>query len=102
MPLSIGVLALQGDVREHLHALRRLGVEAMPVRRLDELERIDGLILPGGESTTMIKLAALFGLLDPLRARIRAGLPAFGTCAGMTCDTRGSTRVGSWLFNKAC
>jgi 5'-phosphate synthase pdxT subunit len=83
VPLSIGVLALQGDVREHLHALRRLGVEAMPVRRLDELERIDGLILPGGESTTMIKLAALFGLLDPLRARIRAGLPAFGTCAGM-------------------
>jgi len=80
---TIGVLALQGDVREHLHALAGLGVEALTVRRPAELERCDGLILPGGESTTMIKLARAFELLEPLRERIRGGLPAFGTCAGM-------------------
>ncbi|HWJ65429.1 MAG TPA: pyridoxal 5'-phosphate synthase glutaminase subunit PdxT [Nocardioides sp.] len=82
MPV-IGVFALQGDVREHLQALTALGVEAVRVRRPEELERCDGLVLPGGESTTMVKLARTFGLLEPLRARVAAGMPTFGTCAGM-------------------
>jgi pyridoxal 5'-phosphate synthase pdxT subunit len=79
----IGVLALQGDVREHLAALREQGAEAVPVRRPGELAAVDGLVLPGGESTAIVKLAARFGLLDPLRAAVRAGLPAYGSCAGM-------------------
>jgi 5'-phosphate synthase pdxT subunit len=79
----IGVLALQGDVREHLAVLDRLGENAMAVRRPAELAAVDGLIIPGGESTTMIKLAKIFELYEPLRARIREGLPTFGTCAGM-------------------
>jgi 5'-phosphate synthase pdxT subunit len=79
----IGVLALQGDVREHLAALRAQGAEAMPVRRPEELAGVDGLVLPGGESTTIAKLAARFGLLEPLRQAIRQGLPAYGSCAGM-------------------
>jgi len=79
----IGVLALQGDVREHLAVLDRLGENAMAVRRPAELAAVDGLIIPGGESTTMIKLAKIFELYEPLRARIRDGLPTFGTCAGM-------------------
>ena len=80
---AIGVFALQGDVREHLATLTRLGAEAFPVRRPSELERCDGIVLPGGESTTMAKLARTFDLLDPLRERIAEGMPAFGTCAGM-------------------
>lgn len=80
---SIGVFALQGDVREHLQALARLGVDAFGVRRPEELDRCDGLILPGGESTTMYKLARTFGLLEPLRRRVSEGMPTFGTCAGM-------------------
>ena len=79
----IGVLALQGDVREHLAALREQGAEAVMVRRPEELAAVDGLVLPGGESTTMVKLAARFGLLEPLRAAVRGGLPAYGSCAGM-------------------
>jgi 5'-phosphate synthase pdxT subunit len=79
----IGVLALQGDVREHLAALTTVGAVAEPVRRPAELAEVDGLVIPGGESTTMSKLAAAFGLLEPLRERIRAGLPAYGSCAGM-------------------
>ncbi|MER7969520.1 pyridoxal 5'-phosphate synthase glutaminase subunit PdxT [Streptomyces sp. NPDC096080] len=79
----VGVLALQGDVREHLAALAVTGAVARPVRRAQELDGIDGLVLPGGESTTISKLAVLFGVLDPLRARVRAGLPVYGTCAGM-------------------
>jgi 5'-phosphate synthase pdxT subunit len=81
--LRIGVLALQGDVREHIASLDALGVDAFGVRRAEELERCDGLVIPGGESTTMIKLARNFELLEPLRARVAAGMPAFGTCAGM-------------------
>jgi 5'-phosphate synthase pdxT subunit len=77
------VLALQGDVREHLATLHDLGADAVPVRRPEELAAVDGLVLPGGESTTMVKLAARFGLLAPLRAAVRAGLPAYGSCAGM-------------------
>jgi 5'-phosphate synthase pdxT subunit len=79
----IGVLALQGDVREHLAALREQGAEAVAVRRPEELAAVDGLIVPGGESTTIAKLADRFGLLQPLRAAVREGLPAYGTCAGM-------------------
>lgn len=81
--VTIGVLALQGDVVEHLRALRGCGVRALPVRRPDELDTLDGVVIPGGESTTMTKLAAAFDLLDPLRKRVGAGLPAYGTCAGM-------------------
>ena len=79
----IGVLALQGDVREHLAALAGVDADARPVRRPEELAAVDGLVIPGGESTTMHKLAVLFGLLTPLRERIAAGMPAYGSCAGM-------------------
>lgn len=80
---SIGVFALQGDVREHVQILRTIGVDAFTVRRPDELARCDGLILPGGESTTMAKLSRTFDLFDPLVDRIAGGMPTFGTCAGM-------------------
>lgn len=83
MPATIGVFALQGDVREHLHALERLGVSTLRVRLPEDLERCDALILPGGESSTMDKLARTFGLFEPLKKRIQGGMPAFGTCAGM-------------------
>jgi pyridoxal 5'-phosphate synthase pdxT subunit len=79
----IGVLALQGDVREHLEVLRAQGADAVPVRRPEELAGVDGLVIPGGESTTMYKLADRFGLLEPLRAAVQGGLPAYGSCAGM-------------------
>ncbi|MEW2315372.1 pyridoxal 5'-phosphate synthase glutaminase subunit PdxT [Streptomyces bauhiniae] len=79
----IGVLALQGDVREHLIALAAADAVARPVRRPEELAEVDALVLPGGESTTISKLAVLFGLMEPLRARVRAGLPVYGTCAGL-------------------
>ncbi|GAA2360073.1 pyridoxal 5'-phosphate synthase glutaminase subunit PdxT [Streptomyces carpaticus] len=77
------MLALQGDVREHLAALTGVGAEARPVRRPEELDGVHGLVLPGGESTTISKLATAFGLLEPLRARVRDGLPVYGSCAGM-------------------
>ncbi|SDO61148.1 pyridoxal 5'-phosphate synthase glutaminase subunit PdxT [Actinacidiphila guanduensis] len=80
---TIGVLALQGDVREHLAALAAADAAAVPVRRPEELTGLAGLVIPGGESTTISKLAALFGLTEPLRAAIRAGLPVYGTCAGL-------------------
>ncbi|AZS70797.1 pyridoxal 5'-phosphate synthase glutaminase subunit PdxT [Streptomyces lydicus] len=80
---TIGVLALQGDVREHVKALTDAGALARPVRRAEELDEIDGLVIPGGESTTMSKLAVVFGMLEPLRAFVRAGKPVYGTCAGM-------------------
>jgi len=79
----IGVLALQGDVREHVAMLRGLGAEAAPVRRQGELAELDGLVMPGGESTTMAKLARIFDLTDPLRQAVKDGLPVLGTCAGM-------------------
>lgn len=81
--LRVGVLALQGDVREHLETLRSLGADAVAVRRPEELAAVDGLVLPGGESTTISKLARAFDLLAPLQERIGGGMPAFGTCAGM-------------------
>lgn len=80
---TIGVLALQGDVREHLAALETCGARAVPVRRRHELDNVDGLVLPGGESTTMGRLLRVFDLLEPLRARLKAGMPAYGSCAGM-------------------
>lgn len=80
---TIGVFALQGDVREHLQTLADLAVPTLAVRRPEELERCDALVIPGGESTTMFKLARTFELFEPLQKRIRSGMPAFGTCAGM-------------------
>lgn len=83
MTHHVGVLALQGDTREHLAALREAGAEASTVRRLAELEAVDALVIPGGESTAMSHLLRAFELLEPLRARIAAGLPCYGSCAGM-------------------
>lgn len=80
---TIGVLALQGDVREHVQALSRLGVDVVTVRRPEEVARVQGLVVPGGESTTMIKLARIFEVADAVSQAVAAGLPAFGTCAGM-------------------
>lgn len=79
----IGVLALQGDVREHLAALDDSGADAVGVRRPEELDKVDGIVIPGGESTTMSWLLQVFELLEPLRERLRGGLPAYGSCAGM-------------------
>ena len=79
----VGVLAYQGDVREHLAALEAAGAEAVEVRTLAELDTVDGLVVPGGESTVIGKLADRYGLLEPLRERATAGLPVLGTCAGM-------------------
>ncbi len=81
--LVVGVLALQGDVREHLQALAACGVAARPVRRPTELDDVDALVIPGGESTTMSKLAVDTGVLEPIRSRIKAGMPGYGSCAGM-------------------
>ena len=80
---TVGVLALQGDVREHLAALEAAGAQACTVRRPEELAAVDGLVVPGGESTTISKLAVAFGLMEPLRERVRAGMPVYGSCAGM-------------------
>ena len=79
----VGVLALQGDVPEHLRALEAVGAAPVAVRRPDELDRIGGLVIPGGESTTLWRLSVAFDMLDPLRKLISEGLPAFGSCAGM-------------------
>ncbi|WP_373312158.1 pyridoxal 5'-phosphate synthase glutaminase subunit PdxT [Asanoa siamensis] len=79
----IGVFALQGDVREHAHALTACGAVARPIRRPAELDDVDGLIIPGGESTTMSKLAIEFGLYDPIAKRLADGMPVYGSCAGM-------------------
>ena len=80
---AVGVLALQGDTREHLAALREAGAEPIVVRRPGELESVDALVIPGGESTTRSHLLREFGLLEPLRARLADGMPAYGSCAGM-------------------
>lgn len=81
--IVIGVLALQGDVREHLYALESAGAQAIPVRREPELDAVDALVIPGGESTTMDKLVRAFDLLEPIRQRVKEGMPAYGSCAGM-------------------
>jgi pyridoxal 5'-phosphate synthase pdxT subunit len=80
---TIGVLAVQGDVREHLYAVEQAGAVGMRVRRPEELARVDGLVIPGGESTTMDKLVRAFDLQAPLVERLRSGMPAYGSCAGM-------------------
>lgn len=80
---TIGVLALQGDVREHAVALEAVGAAAVPVRREVELAAVDGLVIPGGESTVIDRLLRVFELFEPLRARIGEGLPVYGSCAGM-------------------
>lgn len=80
---QVGVLALQGDTREHLAALREAGAEASTIRRRAELDAVEALVIPGGESTTISLLLREFGLLDPLRERLAAGMPAYGSCAGM-------------------
>ncbi len=81
--MTIGVLALQGDFREHLAMFSLIGAEAVEVRTPTELEAVDGLVIPGGESTTIGRLAAMYGLIEPIRTRCSNGMPAFGTCAGM-------------------
>lgn len=83
MALPIGVLALQGDVREHANALSAIGIESKLVRTIQELEQVGGLILPGGESTTIQKLATIFHLFEPIKSKIANGFPVFGTCAGL-------------------
>jgi 5'-phosphate synthase pdxT subunit len=82
-PARVGVLALQGDVREHLRALAAAGAQPAEVRRPHELAGLDGLVLPGGESTTIGRLLRIFELLDPLRTAVAEGLPVYGSCAGM-------------------
>ncbi|MBI3213113.1 MAG: pyridoxal 5'-phosphate synthase glutaminase subunit PdxT [Mycobacterium sp.] len=79
----VGVLALQGDTREHLAALTAAGAQAVTVRRPEELDAVDGLVIPGGESTAISHLLRVFDLLEPLRARLADGMPAYGSCAGM-------------------
>jgi 5'-phosphate synthase pdxT subunit len=81
--MKVGVLALQGDVREHVHALDSVGAAPVPVKDRGELDSVDGLIIPGGESTTIGKLLVRFGLLDPLKERVADGMPVYGTCAGL-------------------
>jgi len=88
LPIRIGVLALQGSFSEHIEALHKLGVETIEVRLAAELETVDGLIMPGGESTTVLKLLDEYGIRDPLLERIAAGLPILGTCAGTVCLAR--------------
>ena len=81
--MKVGVLALQGDVREHIDSLLSCEVEAVPVRRASEIESIDALVLPGGESTTIAQLAEVFGIFDLIKNKINSGMPVYGSCAGM-------------------
>jgi len=83
LSVTVGVLGLQGDVVEHLAALRAAGADALEVKTQADLARVDGLVIPGGESTTVMKLLARFGLDEPIVARVRAGMPLWGTCMGM-------------------
>ena len=83
MSPKIGVLALQGDVREHQAALQAFGAQSVEVKTADQLNLVDGLIIPGGESTTIAKLARIFDLFEPIQQAIKGGLPVFGTCAGL-------------------
>ena len=81
--MKVGVLALQGDVREHIQSLSACNVEAVAVRRAEEIESIDALVLPGGESTTIAQLAEVFGIFDLIKNKIKNGMPVYGSCAGM-------------------
>ncbi len=89
--MRVGVLALQGDFREHLAVLAELGHDGVEVRTEDELADVDALIIPGGESTTIGRLATIYGLIEPLRQRIEDGMPVLGTCAGMIFLAAGTT-----------
>jgi len=97
---SIGVLALQGDVAEHLRALDECGAKSFPVKDFADLEKCDGLVIPGGESTTISKLARTFELFNPIRKKIEAGLPIYGSCAGMIllADRVNDAMVGQETF----
>lgn len=97
---TVGVLALQGDFREHIAVITALGARAVPIRRASELDDIDGLIIPGGESTVIDKLSRNFGLAEPLTAAIAGGLPVYGTCAGliMLSDTVLDSVAGQQSF----
>ena len=86
--MRIGVLALQGAYAEHMSVIKRIGAEARPVRLPDQMDNLDGLVIPGGESTTMLALMRSFKLVRPVRDRAQAGLPTMGTCAGMICMAR--------------
>jgi 5'-phosphate synthase pdxT subunit len=88
-PIKIGVLALQGDFAKHIETLERLGVQAVPVRLPEELRKVDGLIIPGGESTTVGKLMSRFGVDEAIVRRVEEGMPIFGTCTGMILLARG-------------
>ena len=81
--MKVGVLALQGDVREHMSSLIACGVDPISVRRSSEIDQVDALVLPGGESTTIAQLAEVFGIYDQLKKRIDEGMPVYGSCAGM-------------------
>ena len=98
--MKVGVLALQGDVREHLSSLIACGVEPISVRRSSEIDEIDALVLPGGESTTIAQLAEVFGIYDQLKSRIDAGMPVYGSCAGMIllADEILDAKVGQKTF----
>jgi pyridoxal 5'-phosphate synthase pdxT subunit len=87
--IRIGVLALQGSFIDHIHILQRLGVTAVPVRLPEQLGKLDGLVMPGGESTTILKLMHNFNLAVPLKEMARSGIPIWGTCAGMICLAKG-------------
>jgi 5'-phosphate synthase pdxT subunit len=96
----VGVLALQGDFREHLLVLNELGADAVPVRRAAELDDVAGLVIPGGESSVMDKLSRAFGLAEPVKQRIAEGMPVYGTCAGliMLADTVQDAIAGQQNF----
>ena len=89
--MRVGVLALQGDFREHIAMLRDLGADAVEVRTPEELGNVDGLIIPGGESTTIGRLATIYGMIEPVRNRIASGMPVLGTCAGLIFLGAGTT-----------
>jgi len=98
--MKVGVLALQGDVREHISALLACGVEAVAVRRAEEIEAVDALVLPGGESTTIAQLAEVFGIFELIRNKIKNGMPVYGSCAGMIllADEILDSKVGQKSF----
>ncbi len=98
--MKVGVLALQGDVREHVSALIACGIDPIQVRRVNELAEVDALVLPGGESTTIVQLAQIFGLFEPIKNRIASGMPVYGSCAGMIllADTILDAKEGQKTF----
>ena len=98
--MKVGVLALQGDVREHISSLLACDVEAIAVRRAQEIESIDALVLPGGESTTIAQLAEVFGIFDLIKNKIKIGMPVYGSCAGMIllADQILDAKVGQKTF----